>query len=160
MCIRDRSDAQAMVALTQAQMTAVPYSASPAPTRSGGGGGGYNNQGLTNAQVREMQSYYGAAADGLWGAASREKAGGLSAGEAWDCLLYTSCAASSPPLARQCRPQAHLRAAPRQLYRRTSLWARGTAHCSMKSTAPAKCRDCEVRCNHGRRTPKASDPER
>ena len=78
------SDAQAMVALTQAQMTAVPYSASPAPTRSGGGGGGYNNQGLTNAQVREMQSYYGAAADGLWGAASREKAGGLSAGEAWE----------------------------------------------------------------------------
>lgn len=75
------SDAQAMVALTQAQMaTAAPY-ASPS---SGGGGGGYDNQGLTSAQVRELQNYYGASADGLWGAASSEKAGGLSASEAWD----------------------------------------------------------------------------
>jgi len=48
------------------------------------GGGSYSNGGLTDAQVREMQKYYGATADGKWGSNSRAAAGGRSAKEAWD----------------------------------------------------------------------------
>lgn len=47
-------------------------------------GGGYNNGGLTADQVRQMQEYYGTAADGLWGANSTAAAGGMSAAEAWN----------------------------------------------------------------------------
>lgn len=43
----------------------------------------YDNGGLTDAQIREMQDYYGANADGKWGANSKDAAGGLSADEAW-----------------------------------------------------------------------------
>lgn len=46
-------------------------------------GGGYNNGKLTTAQVKELQDYYGATPDGLWGSNSKSKAGGLSADEAW-----------------------------------------------------------------------------
>lgn len=45
---------------------------------------GYNNGGLSDAQIRELQSYYGAAADGKWGQNSTAAAGGLSAAEAWE----------------------------------------------------------------------------
>lgn len=46
-------------------------------------GGGYDNGGLTSAQVKELQKYYGVTADGLWGSGSKKAAGGLSADEAW-----------------------------------------------------------------------------
>lgn len=52
-------------------------------TAASSGGSSYNNGGLTADQIREMQSYYGATADGLWGANSTASAGGLSAQEAW-----------------------------------------------------------------------------
>ena len=57
---------------------------------SGGSGGGssgsssYNNGGLTEAQVKELQNYYGVSADGMWGSASKEAAGGLTAKQAWE----------------------------------------------------------------------------
>ena len=47
-------------------------------------GSGYNNGGLSADQVRQMQEYYGTAADGLWGANSKAAAGGMSAAEAWN----------------------------------------------------------------------------
>ena len=49
----------------------------------GNGVSGYNNGGLTAAQIREMQEYYGTTADGAWGNNSTAAAGGLSAQEAW-----------------------------------------------------------------------------
>ena len=47
-------------------------------------GSGYNNGGLTDAQIREMQNYYGTTADGKWGQNSAAAAGGLSAADAWN----------------------------------------------------------------------------
>ena len=47
-------------------------------------GSGYNNGGLTDAQIREMQNYYGTTADGKWGQNSSAAAGGLSAADAWN----------------------------------------------------------------------------
>lgn len=47
-------------------------------------GSGYNNGGLTDAQIREMQNYYGTTADGKWGKNSSAAAGGLSAADAWN----------------------------------------------------------------------------
>lgn len=47
-------------------------------------GSGYNNGGLTDAQIKEMQNYYGTAADGKWGQNSSAAAGGLSAADAWN----------------------------------------------------------------------------
>lgn len=47
------------------------------------GGSGYNNGGLSSAQIKEMQNYYGTAADGLWGQNSTNAAGGLGAQDAW-----------------------------------------------------------------------------
>lgn len=55
------------------------YTPSYTPTYSG-----YNNGGLSEAQIRELQSYYGASADGKWGQNSTAAAGGLSAAEAWE----------------------------------------------------------------------------
>lgn len=52
-------------------------------TTGTGTGDGYDNGGLTNKQIKEMQLYYGANADGLWGTNSRNAAGGLSAKDAW-----------------------------------------------------------------------------
>lgn len=46
-------------------------------------GGGYDNGGLTTAQVKELQKYYGVTADGLWGKNSKNAADGLSADAAW-----------------------------------------------------------------------------
>ncbi len=46
--------------------------------------GGYDNGGLTASQVAEMQRFYGANADGVWGNQSSAQAGGLTAEEAWD----------------------------------------------------------------------------
>lgn len=47
---------------------------------------GYDNGSLTAEQVRQMQAYYGAAADGMWGRDSSSAAGGLSADEAWAAM--------------------------------------------------------------------------
>ena len=47
-------------------------------------GSGWDNEGLTGEQVREMQGYYGAEADGLWGPKSSAAAGGLGARDAWE----------------------------------------------------------------------------
>ena len=62
---------------------------------SGGGSGGsaggtgtaapsYDNGGLSPEQIRELQSYYGVAADGKWGKNSSTAAGGMSAADAWN----------------------------------------------------------------------------
>ena len=58
-------------------------------------GSGYNNGGLTDAQIREMQNYYGVSADGKWGKNSSAAAGGLSAADAWN--RYQSSLPSSVP---------------------------------------------------------------
>ena len=47
---------------------------------------GYDNGSLTAEQVRQMQAYYGTAADGMWGRDSSSAAGGLSADEAWAAM--------------------------------------------------------------------------
>lgn len=47
---------------------------------------GYDNGSLTAEQVRQMQEYYGTAADGMWGRDSSSAAGGLSADEAWAAM--------------------------------------------------------------------------
>ena len=47
---------------------------------------GYNG-GLSDAQIREMQKYYGTTVDGAWGPKSAAAAGGgkpLSAQQAWN----------------------------------------------------------------------------
>lgn len=68
------------------------------PSSSGGSGGGsggsaggtgtaapsYDNGGLSPEQIRELQSYYGVAADGKWGKNSSTAAGGMSAADAWN----------------------------------------------------------------------------
>lgn len=48
------------------------------------GGSGYYNSGLSDSQIKEMQSYYGTNADGKWGQDSTAAAGGLSAADAWN----------------------------------------------------------------------------
>lgn len=45
-----------------------------------------NNGALSNAQVAELQAFYGAPADGLWGSASTKAAGGKTADQAWAML--------------------------------------------------------------------------
>ena len=50
---------------------------------SANSGGGYDNGGLTAAQIKELQRYYGVSADGLWGPLSSKAAGGKSAKDAW-----------------------------------------------------------------------------
>lgn len=63
--------------------------ASQAKKSSGSGSGssssgsGYDNGSLTAAQVKQLQSLLGVAADGKWGSKSRSSAGGLSADAAW-----------------------------------------------------------------------------
>lgn len=47
------------------------------------GGKNYNNGGLTNGQIKELQAALGVTADGYYGDKSKEKAGGLSAKEAY-----------------------------------------------------------------------------
>lgn len=54
----------------------------------------YYNGGLTDAQVREMQKYYGTTADGKWGQNSYDAAGGMSARRAWDA--YQQSVKSAP----------------------------------------------------------------
>ena len=48
----------------------------------------YNNGGLSQQQVKDMQAWYGTTADGKWGSNSSAAAGGLSAGQAYS--LYSS----------------------------------------------------------------------
>lgn len=43
----------------------------------------YDNAGLSTAQIKELQNYYGVTADGYWGAASTKAAGTLGADQAW-----------------------------------------------------------------------------
>lgn len=62
-----------------AESTPSQVTAGTVPTA----GGGYNNGGLSAEQIRELQAYYGADADGMWGGNSMAAAGGLSAREAW-----------------------------------------------------------------------------
>lgn len=59
-------------------------------TGSGGGNGEIYNGGLTTDQIKAMQSYYGAEADGLWGPNSTNAAGGLSAQQAWEKYQQSS----------------------------------------------------------------------
>lgn len=44
----------------------------------------YDNGGLSDSQVKEMQRALGITADGMWGSNSKSAAGGLSAAEAWN----------------------------------------------------------------------------
>ncbi len=57
---------------------------------------GYDNGSLTAEQVRQMQAYYGAAADGMWGRDSSSDAGGLSADEAWAAMRGEDTQSSLP----------------------------------------------------------------
>lgn len=57
---------------------------------------GYDNGSLTAEQVRQMQAYYGAAADGMWGRDSSSAAGGLSADEAWAAMRGEDTQSSLP----------------------------------------------------------------
>ena len=57
---------------------------------------GYDNGSLTAEQVRQMQAYYGAAADGMWGRDSSSAAGGLSADEAWAAMRGENTQSSLP----------------------------------------------------------------
>jgi peptidoglycan hydrolase-like protein with peptidoglycan-binding domain len=50
----------------------------------GSGGGQYDNGGLTKAQIKEMQAWYGTDADGIWGNNSSKAADGRSVTEAWE----------------------------------------------------------------------------
>lgn len=70
-----RAQAQALLGTTAAQ---VPVATTQRKT-----GGGYNNGGLTNQQIKQMQQALGVTADGLWGSNSSRAAGGLTADEAW-----------------------------------------------------------------------------
>lgn len=57
---------------------------------------GYDNGSLSAEQVRQMQEYYGAAADGMWGRDSSSAAGGLSADEAWAAMRGEDTQSSLP----------------------------------------------------------------
>lgn len=74
---------EAQLALQRQQ--AAQQAASDSGSYTGGysSGGGYDNGGLTASQVAEMQRWYGASADGLWGSQSSAAAGGLTAAQAW-----------------------------------------------------------------------------
>lgn len=56
---------------------------------------GYNNGGLTTAQIKELQAYYGTTADGMWGANSQKAAGGLTAQAAWSAYQKNNSEARS-----------------------------------------------------------------
>ena len=66
------------------QNSSTGSSGSTGGSSGGYTGSGYNNGGLTDAQIKEMQNYYGTAADGKWGQNSSAAAGGLSAADAWN----------------------------------------------------------------------------
>ena len=82
------TEAAAMVQLVNAQTgaatahtdTATTPTATTAPKKTGGS---YNNGSLNSAQVKQLQAYYGATPDGMWGANSKAAAGGLTADQAW-----------------------------------------------------------------------------
>lgn len=63
----------------------APDPVRPGTSKKSGGRSGrrYHNGGLTDDQIRSMQTELGVTADGKWGSASRAAAGGLSAREAW-----------------------------------------------------------------------------
>ncbi|KAF5066147.1 hypothetical protein DSECCO2_266920 [anaerobic digester metagenome] len=52
-------------------------------TQNKGSYGGYNNGGLTTAQVQQLQKQLGVNPDGKWGSASSKASGGLTAEQAW-----------------------------------------------------------------------------
>lgn len=52
-----------------------------------GGGGGYDNQGIPEDQIKQIQNALGVAVDGKWGAKSTEAAGGMSAAQAYEAWL-------------------------------------------------------------------------
>lgn len=85
------------LAAQQAQEArAAAYSGGSSGGSSGGysggysGGGGYNNGGLTTAQIMEMQQALGVTADGKWGSQSMAAADGMSAQEAWQAYQQAS----------------------------------------------------------------------
>ena len=92
-----QADAQALVGLYAAQNFMAGSSGGTSSRSSGGSrsGGSYDNGSLTSSQVKELQKYYGVAADGLWGTSSRSAAGGLGANEAWSA--YPGAVSVSPP---------------------------------------------------------------
>ena len=72
----------------------TPAPAAPAAETKKTRASGWDNEGLTSAQVREMQGWYGAEADGLWGKKSTAAAGGLGAQAAW--TKYSAARAAEP----------------------------------------------------------------
>lgn len=56
---------------------------------------GYDNGGLTTAQVMQMQTFYGTDADGMWGESSKSASGGLDAQSAWAKYVGANSASSS-----------------------------------------------------------------
>lgn len=84
------SDAQ--IAMMQnaynAQLAGSTFNAGSAGNGTGGtpkkaSGGSYDNGNLTAAQVKQLQQFVGASADGLWGKKSSEQVGGATANQAW-----------------------------------------------------------------------------
>lgn len=49
-----------------------------------GSGGSYDDGGLDEDQIKEMQDWYGTSADGIWGSESTKAADGRSVTEAWE----------------------------------------------------------------------------
>lgn len=88
---------QAATAPTSANVATMTNKATDS-TADTGASRSYDNGGLTKEQVRLMQDYFGATADGLWGKNSTAAAGGMSADQAWEeyqRLVYTPTADTS-----------------------------------------------------------------
>ena len=85
-------------------------------------GAGYDNEGLTKAQVQELQGYFGAEADGLWGAKSTAAAGGLGAQAAWAKYTRSKAAPAAAEIGGGGQSGFRYAEAPRytELYRRQS----------------------------------------
>lgn len=86
------SDAQIAIMQNAYNAQASSFNAGSAGNSTGGGqtakrsnstGSSYNNGSLTMAQVKQLQQFVGASADGLWGKNSSAQAGGATADQAW-----------------------------------------------------------------------------
>ena len=80
------ADALSMkLAAVQGQSTGTVSATSvkKASNSRGGDAVSYDNGGLSTSQIKQLQNYYGIAADGYWGAASAKAAGTLGADQAW-----------------------------------------------------------------------------
>jgi hypothetical protein len=79
-----------MYGLSEDELKALTDANAPKGTggdvTDGHGAAGYDNQGLSESRIKEVQKALGVTADGKWGSESQAAAGGLSATEAYDVL--------------------------------------------------------------------------